>query len=522
MSYTPVGQQQVGPFSKKSLPDYQAAIQHHRTQFAWALSQNMRHIVERVIDSTVRFGDRYAYISYQNFMDGSRPNPSKGYAGIAPIPHMTRKTFYSVIGSLVDMGILVKDELKYSINYATDALDLAPRPDVQRRVLHENRRGGLLSTVEGIIEWATKLVAHLTGETGAGEKPAEQQDTQENKAIEGCHRIPSTITHTKLPDKSGNNMQSLIQGLIMGKITSEDVKRSILATVASKRDKLDSKRRGRRTLADQVALFEQAWQDGQRKRDSSILPSRILGKHRAILKSQILKPSADTLDTEHFARWTAENWDVVRDAYFSKSSKYPENPAFPWLVACLETYVTAYSNRDHLGDPTFSLSRRDLLRQADTAKHVAANVADASGKQADEIKALKAELNEANARLNKAIRDGKVELTPDEQEMRDALLDKGFTPASELPDWEDCPEPETKSTSRKKRRLRKEAAESLERTRQADAEFDEEAKRIIAKGAALSESGLPDWDEYHWTDGTTRGNVQPTRKRKKHRRKKAK
>lgn len=359
MASNSASQQLVGPFSQKSLPDYQAAIQHYRTQISWALSANMRHIVERIIDSTVRFKDRYSYISYRNFMDGVTPNPDKGFAGIAPIPHMSEKTFYGVVGVLCDMGIVVKDGLKYSIDYSIMALDLAEREDVQKRVLHDNKRGGLLSTIDGIVSWATKLVEHWSA-VNCEEQPKPKQNKDENTT----NRIPSIITPTKLSDKSESIMRAVIKGIIMGTNSASDLKASILSTVQAGRDKQSNKRRTRRTLADECTLFEQAWQRGQRARNSDMPATRIAGADRALLKTQIVKPAQGTkLDVEEFGQWVAEYWDAIGAQYFAKAKSYPEAPALRWLVKCLETYITAFQQRAYL-DETGSLNKTELMRQA--------------------------------------------------------------------------------------------------------------------------------------------------------------
>lgn len=447
MASSSTSQQLVGPFSRKSLPDYQAAIQHYRTQLSWALSPNMRHIVERIIDSTVRFKDRYSYISYRNFMDGMLPNPDKGFAGIAPIPHMSEKTFYGAVGALCDMGIVIKDGLKYSLDYSIMALDLAEREDVQRRVLHENKRGGLLSTIDGIISWATKLVAHWSGP-----EQEEKPEPQQNKDEGSTYPIPSIITPTNLPDKSGSIMRAVIKGIIMGTNSASDLKSSILATVQAGRDKQSTKRRNRRTLADECTLFEQAWQRGQRARNSDMPATRIAGADRALLKTQIVKPAQGTkLDVEEFGAWVAEHWDAIGAQYFAKAKSYPEAPALRWLIKCLETYITAFQQREYL-DETGSLNKTDLMQKAagfDRANETAHDTAKAAQER---INALEAELRTANNRLAKARRTGRVESDDFEKEMDGitASVGKVKPAAFNEDDWIDPP-----ATSKKKKRIKR-------------------------------------------------------------------
>lgn len=242
----------------------------------------------------------------------------------------------------------------------------------------------------------------------------------------------------------------------MVKRSADDILSEIHSRVDAGRAKLDSKRRSRMTLADRVALAEKAWQRGQRTRSDFAPPSRILGKWRAVLKRDVLKPMENsTMDFEEFFEWVAENWDAIGAQYFAKSKKYPDNPAFPWLVTCLEAYTNAFQQREYL-DLTGTRSKVDLMRQAAGFEQATHQVEAVAGAAQSKIAALEAELKEANKRLREAKRTGKVKPTTHEKELMEATKGIKYTPVSELPDYDDFDEDgNLRKQAPKRRKLRK-------------------------------------------------------------------
>jgi hypothetical protein len=192
---------------------------------------------------------------------------------------------------------------------------------------------------------------------------------------------------------------------------------NVSTVVNAKREKVASKRRGRRTLADMSALFIQSWERGQRESDSTTIPTRIVNKDRALLKSQLLKAFQRTeIDIEDFAYWCANKWDAIGANYFTKSKKYPTTPAFRWLVACLEIYVQAYDNREFMDDT--AKHTPDRLRTA--TKRDNEKLQSIATVSATELADAKRELAQLTAE-NQKLRDGKG-MEPDDDPVYSNLI----------------------------------------------------------------------------------------------------
>lgn len=375
-----------GPFSSTDFPDYQAAIQHVNVHWRRFLSMTQLEIVQAIVDRTARFGkQRSRRIPMEWFFDGHDGNPEKGYAGCAPIAPCTPKSFREARAELERLGIIVRDDETYTIDYSVNAMHLATDEGVQKRVLSANKRGGALSTVQGIVEWAAKLVAQW------------------------CERytVRSSKTHV-FEDKSSNNagvyFLHKVRDFFMGRTNKDALLASIMGTVEAGRAKIAEKRKTRRSLSDLCNLFEEGWRSGQKERNPKIMPARLVSRDRALLKTQIIGPARDAdIDPQAFANWIALNWDGIGATYFQKAKSYPEHPSFAWLVRCLETYTGAYHARDGidlsgLANPSQRVSTKavkDIADQADKAVNIAA----------DRVADLQAQLREAredNERLRAA------------------------------------------------------------------------------------------------------------------------
>lgn len=225
----------------------------------------------------------------------------------------------------------------------------------------------------------------------------------------------------------------------------------IQTEVTARRERLDNQRRERLTLADRVKLFEKAWQRGQRERSKDTLPSRILGRNVKLLKDQILRPMEGlNIDPEEFAYWVAANWDSIGNRHFTKSKRYPENPAFPWLIACLDTYMTAYNLRDERHENIQGMSRAELMRKAENYE-IAIQRADHVTKSTQtEIAVLKAELAVAKESLQRAKETGRVEKDAFKLE-REREIKTSRAAVLALPDYDDFYDDGTK----RRRKLRK-------------------------------------------------------------------
>lgn len=167
-----------------------------------------------------------------------------------------------------------------------------------------------------------------------------------------------------------------------------------LQSVQAKRQALADKRMKRGTLADLCNMFEDGWREGQKERNPALMPARLVNRDRALLKSQIVGPAREAgIDVRAFGHWVASNWDGIGGTFFKKAKSYPANPAFPWLVRCLETYTAAFADRDGL----------DLSGIENPAHRVtAARVTAISRKAEQAIAAASESLSDLQAQLREA------------------------------------------------------------------------------------------------------------------------
>lgn len=392
-----------GPYTSKELPSYQAAVQVLQT-WQHFLSRNQIMLLQSVIDRTARFGKSYRYIARNWFHDGHDPKQETGYAGCAPMPPVSDKTFYALRAELIRLGLLRVSRGVYRVNYSITPLHLATDTTVQRRVLHENKRGGALSTIEGIMEWATYLLNRLvrftqesksktscattTPKCGKNTGSAQTRKSQANFATRGK---PTCTTPQQGLNSGSNSGDSLInkdspytfhiknygtspsklgdiwgevKDYLMGNKTAADILSEVTSSVSTRRDRTREKRAKRRTLADRMTIFEQKWGEGQRAAEGGGIPTRIDQRGKKLIKDQLLRRAEGSeLDTDDFAFWTARHWHAIGAQYFAKAKSYPEKPAIAWLVKCLETYLIAYEQREFL-DEDGTRSQSDTLRKA--------------------------------------------------------------------------------------------------------------------------------------------------------------
>lgn len=350
------------------------------------LSITQLEIVQAIVDRTARFGKhRSRQIPMSWFFDGHDGNPEKGYAGCAPIAPCTPKSFREARAELERLGIVVRDGDVYTIDYSINAMHLATDEGVQKRVIAANKRGGVLSTVRGIVEWAAKLVAQW------------------------CERytvrpIKTHVSEDKSSDNAGRYFLNKVRDFFMGKINKDDILAHVMGTVNAGRAKVAEKRKTRRSLADLCNLFEEGWRTGQKERDASIMPARLVSRDRALLKSQIIGPARDAgIDVQDFANWCALNWDGIGATFFKKAKSYPAQPAFAWFVRCLETYSSAYAQRDGLDLSGLANPSHRVSTQAVAA--ISATAEKAVSRATDAVADLQAQLREAredNERLRRA------------------------------------------------------------------------------------------------------------------------
>jgi hypothetical protein len=387
---------------EKSFLDYQGAVQHFNLHWRRFLSATQGEIVQAVIDRTVRFGVTERRIPTKWFYEGHSASDTGDYAGCAPILPVSRQAFSVALRDLQRLGILTVRDSVYRVNFDVNAMQLALDERVQARVTRENYRGGILSTVEGMLEWASVLIEKWLQNLWGGHNKSGQDITD-------CCQ-PYTLTPNKTyvftSDKSsvngvrGKTFRERVKDYLMGNAKASEILSAIQTQVDAARNRVADKRRKRRTLADECALFEQAWLRGQK--GEGRFANRIVGADRRLLKDQIIKPAANSsLDLEKLAEWATEHWDAIGAQYFAKAKSYPEYPAFRWFVKCFATYLTAYEQRDYL-DESGTRNTTQLLKRAKQADKLDEQTEQTLAAAKREIDMLKAELRDAHKRVAKA------------------------------------------------------------------------------------------------------------------------
>ena len=173
---------------------------------------------------------------------------------------------------------------------------------------------------------------------------------------------------------------------------ADELKNSIFSGVAARRTALHDKRKARASVPDLCNLFEDGWRSGQHERDSTVLASRLGAKHRKLLKTQIVYPSRElNIDLQDFAHFVTLHWDGIGQTLFKKAKTYPAAPTFAWFVACLETYMRAYTDREIIDFTPGTTGQPGHLLHVST-RHYTANTGYSS--PAEHIADLEAQLRE--------------------------------------------------------------------------------------------------------------------------------
>lgn len=363
------------------------------------LSPRTGEMVMHIILTTIGMGIDKRPIN-QTFLErGAEANPETGFMGVAGITPVSRTAHDKAFAEAIAEGVIIKDsDGLVSVNVGITPLELVQHESVVKRLM-QSAKNGILATIEGIIAWATRLSAFsLKQACTAASQASRSAQAEQPKPLENNDATYSL--HEKdniLPPKGGRiyarGLLARISENIMGR-TPAQILSDVTAQVADKYNRLQQKRAKRQSIADLCNMFEAAWRKGQHERDRSVLAARLVARDRKLLKDQIIYPSRELdMNIVDFAEWVAVHWDAIGAAYFKKAKSYPAAPAFPWLVRCLETYVTAYRNRDSL-DPTGKLP--DAARaSASAVAAISARVEKAIAAQADDIDDLRRQLAEA-------------------------------------------------------------------------------------------------------------------------------
>jgi hypothetical protein len=177
--------------------------------------------------------------------------------------------------------------------------------------------------------------------------------------------------------------------------SKEQIEAAARLYAKDRHDRVQDKRKARRSTTDLASLFEAAWGKGQRERSTAVPPARLIPRDRKALKDQVINPSLETeLDVEDFAYWTALHWDAIGGTYFAKAKSYPGYPAFRYLVAALPTFLLAYQNKEYLDEDTVGVSSPALRRKAAAVDAVKVDAVELDKLRNETIADLKAQLRE--------------------------------------------------------------------------------------------------------------------------------
>lgn len=445
MPSTHTGQVRLDYFFYKGKIDYQAVIQYSRA-IGYFLNETERSFYQFIIDCTARFGRKDSYIANQAFTDGQPAN--EDFAGTMPPPEVSRNTFYKILNTLQRLKLVTVEGNKYTLRFDTLPIEIASDEQVQKGFASRNRHNSALRTAEGIIEWAStlsrKLLAAIQSRSLA-EPKTEEKPSETKPAVVSPYSLYYKIQHSPL-DKSKGTLAEKMRDIFMGNRTAAQIMQDVATSVSHRKEKVTAKRKARRNLADMTALFESEWARGQREKDKSAPANRIVGRDRALLKTQILQRSHGTdLDTDAFAYWVAHNWQAIGATYFEKAKRYPERPAIPWLIKCFETYIIAWQQRDTLNTEG-TRSQTDLMRRAAQTTQMQ----DAGRAVAEDLERenalLRAQLKERDAIIRKRGNDN-----DDDNDMLDAETKRIVSRGKKLvlPDYDDEPAPKPRKAKRK-------------------------------------------------------------------------
>lgn len=435
-------------FFYKGKVDYQAVIQYSRA-IGYFLNETERSFYQFIIDCTARFGRQDSYIANRAFVDGQPAN--EDFAGTMPPPEVSRNTFYKILNTLQRLNLITVDGNKYTLRFDTLPIEIAADEQVQKGFASRNRHNEKLRTAKGIIEWAgalsRKLLAAIQSQSLA-EPEIKPQPSKITDKVVSPYSLYYKIKHSP-SNKLEGTLLGTMKDIWMGNRTAAQIMQDVATSVNNGREKITAKRRNRRTLADMTALFEQQWAKGQRDRDSSAPANRIVGRDRALLKTQIIERSRNTdLDTDEFAYFVGHNWQAIGAAYFPKSKKYPERPVMPWLIKCFEIYVVAFQQREHL-DTEGTMSRTDLMHKAASTERVKETAAASLEAMERENLLLKSQLKERD-QIIKASGAGRAIDNDMLDDKAKAVIAKGSR--MQFPDYDDEPAPTKPRVKRRKRK----------------------------------------------------------------------
>jgi hypothetical protein len=415
------------PSKDFSYENFQSIIDHIEGQWRGVLPDLVCMVVHSI--ATIRSKCRnITRVTPRLLVSGIERNDETNFSGVHPLPHELRGV-ENAFKTGIELGVIIEDDAgETHIDLSVTALDLAQHERVIKSIINANRHNPKLRTENGVMLWLMQRAEWLLRDKHA-EPAAEvesapleisddttdqwEKPNSEKRQIPLGNRLGSYSYFYRTvssKDKSFSDIRA--KGWLMSKV--DELRDRLLASVAARQGKVADKRKKRGTLPDLCKLFEAGWTAGQREASPGTPATRIVASRDiALLKSQIIIPFRDAnLDVEEFSKWVTLNWGGIGATYFAKTKQYPHEPAFRWLVRCLETYTKAFMERD-----TIELGAAiDYSAVAAKAKRADAATKD-FGKVAEALETKVALLAEENRQLKK----------------RKILR----APSVSLPDWED-------------------------------------------------------------------------------------
>lgn len=148
--------------------------------------------------------------------------------------------------------------------------------------------------------------------------------------------------HTKAVDTAAK----ITNRIAPSRVGFESVE-EMLASVNSKRDKLQTQRETRYTLADGVAVFRNMWSSLFKQYYPDQIPDVIFAtRHVPRIKRQFVSPLRDgNVLVSDFLTFIFEQWGMCRyNRAFKKFKHYPQNPALDWLLKYSAIYIRLHTD----------------------------------------------------------------------------------------------------------------------------------------------------------------------------------
>lgn len=348
-------------------------------------------IVKHIWYRTIRFAKHSEKISRQGFLSGNFPEEAYGDDGATFPCIITKTTFYRAMSALKKFQVVIENprgtyRLNFKASIATimkarkpsgAIIDYLNHPHASRIINNVQENGIGMGNPEYITD------SHLHGTNYS-----HLDGTHKRELKEKVINTPSQATVLSSGDKSIMFEKKICTKKIQPR--SFDTAAEALAHASGQKKTVETKRKKRGTLPDLCALFEDAWLAAIANRDQT-LPRYVFNQRQVRnLKLKIIKPLQHTeIDFQDLATYIVQHWVEIKGLYFKKSSSYPDSPAISWVIACSETYVSAYQSKCKQTAPVERGT--DLVTENEKLRQRNAVLEELAGKAIEAVKAQKAE-----------------------------------------------------------------------------------------------------------------------------------